>query len=539
MEIIAIIYIAICCLLLPFYQLWQEYEGRGYPFIGLSVLFAGCLIVGGYPLPFDNITIATLSIALWLAASLLWGSHPHSLHELFNWLSYLVLFTAARIVPIDFILLCVFAVGIIFALCQLYNQIVLKLVNPFFILGNPSHNSALMLSGLLAGIWLTGSALIDSTSASLIVLSILTIVTGIAIITTKSKGAILSLFVSLLFMGIMLKNLIILTPLFVMAIAGITIFIKGKAAREWRLSCSWRERLLIFGTALTMIREKPIFGHGLQMFRKLMPFTVAKLYKSKWFGRQMEQRTLVCQDAIYANKVHNDHLETIVELGLFGYILFVYLFTQMTFDVYMTGFFIMAMTSSLTFFYFRNTHTAVPFWAIMGSATGIGASTESDSNMFILKVVGVAVLFVIIKHTFKKLTGMAYFSAAIINPDITAKINLTQKAIDCDPDNGDYLNYYAYNAFAVRQPQTLFCIMKGIINYDGNRQIWGLWDMFSRLIFNMDKIRMAEWGNINSRTFFPDYPASKEMTNNIETMKLVLGGKVKEAQDRINLQKGA
>lgn len=520
-------YIAVCCLLLPFYKWRQETDGRAYPFIGLSALYGIWLLVGGCVLPFNAITIATLAIALWLTASLIWTDHPHSVHELFNWLSYLMLFTAARTLSIESVLWCVFPVSVVFASIQLYRQI-LKKPDPFYMFNNTSHNAALLLSGLMSGLWL-----FYLTGSPILILPVVLVIT--AILKTKSKGAILAMFVSLLFMGFMLKDLYIL--LFVFALFGFGVWLAAHKKRDWKVNMSFLEhsegsvlvRVPIYAAALAMIKSKPLYGHGLQMFRKQMPFTVAELHKKEWFSKRLGGDKIT-----FANKVHNDHLETIIEIGLIGYVLFAYLFSQITFDVYSASFFIMAMVISQVFFYFRNTHTAVPFWVVMGSVAGIGSGTGS---LVVLKAVGVAVILAVITNTFWKVVGSVYFSAAVSNPDLNTKLDLTQKAIDCDKNNGLYLNYSAYHAFQVRPQMALYNTIRGITNYDGDRQIWGLWDLFARLILNMDKIKVTEWANKNAFYFYPEHPESKETKNAIETIKTALSGDIKQAEKKLEILK--
>ena len=551
MDYGAVIYVAISCLLLPFFEWRQEYDGRAYPFIGLSALYAIYLLLGGYSLPYDNLTIATITLGLWLIASLIWTQHPHSVHELLNWLSYLMLFSAARVLPIEIVLWCVFPVPVIFAVMQLYKQ-AFKINQPFFIFGNVSHNSAFMLSGLLAGLYLHSlipqSSPLSPQSFPLSPLLILSSIIGLAIITTKSKGSIIALLGTLLFMGVMLKSIFILSFMGT-AVGLICLWLFKNRGHNWGVSGSLRERVLIFGAAWEILKEQPLFGHGLGMFKKMMPFAVTALYKKKWFYKMIKARYPEYQNLpIFANKVHNDHIETIVELGLIGYGLFVYLFLQMSFNIFSIGFLIMAVVVSSVFFYFRNTHTAVPFWAVMGGAAGSSLSVLSPqsfplspqssvlfsplSPLLILKLTGLLIIFTVISHTFRKLAGLAYFTNAALSPDIGKKLEFTQKAIDCDPCNGDYLNYYAYNGFILKPQNSLFYTLRGLAVYDGSRQIWGLWNILSRLIFSMDKLKISEWAVNHALKAHPDYDEGKKMQNAIYTMRLLLSNKSEEARER-------
>lgn len=520
-------------MLLPFNQFRQELDGREYPFIGLSALYALYLILSGYSLPLNAINIAAISYALWLCASLLWTSHPHSAHELFNWLSYMVLFLAAQALRIDIVLWFIFPVGLLFAGMQIYRYLI-KRGDPLFILGNTSHSAAFILSGLMACIWLSGI----NTGVLSLILSIFILPLIFAVTATKSKGGISAMLISLFFMSIFLKSPFLLSvSIAVLLSIGLWMFVNRR--HNWGVTGSLRERKLIFAAALVIIKDKPLIGYGLQMFRKLMPFATARLYKEKWFDKLIKERSAEYKgDNIYSNKVHNDILETIVEVGIIGLALLIYLFSQFQLDVYSAGFFVMAVVSSLWFFYFRNTHTAVPFWAVMGAVAAGNVNNGAGYSMLILKAVMAAIIVVIITLVFKKFIGLVHYTEAVLTPDINKKLDLTQKAINCDPNNGDYLNYHAFNSFLVNPAAALLYTMRGLLVYDGNRQIWGLWNTLCRLIFNMNKLQIAGWANQNAFSFFPDHQESKDIKNAIETMKLTLNGNFKEAEEKLDKMRG-
>lgn len=490
-------------------------DGRAYPFIVLSALYSLWLFLSGYTLPLNGLNIAVISYALWLSASLIWSDHPHSIYELLNWLSYLVLFIAGQALRIDIVLWCVFPAGFLFACMQLYRH-VRKRGDYLFILGNPSHNSSFMLSGLFSCIWLSG---ITAGSLSLI-LFVLSIPIVFAITATKSKGGISAMLAGLLFLGTFLKSPFLLSEAAVIIfLIGLWLFLNRQ--HNWGFKGSWRERKLIFASTWAMIRQRPLIGNGLQSFRKLMPFAVANLHKKEWFHKLMRERSPEYKgDNIYANRVHNDHLETLVEVGVIGYALLIYIFLNVQFNIYSAGFLVMAIISSLWFFYFRNTHTAMPFWAVMGAAS-VGTAGFGNS-ILVLKATAAAIIVIVIMFIIRKFTGLSYFTDAVQTYDLNKKLDLTQKAIDCDPNNGDYLNYYAYCGFATRPVDAIYYTYKGIINYDGNRQIWGLWNILARCWFNMDKLKPAKWATENSLKFHPNYTQGLEMSTNIKTMQIIL-----------------
>jgi len=529
--VVEIVYVAVCSLLLPFFMLGQEYDGRQYPFIAVSALYGLWLLTGGYAMPYDVITQAVLAIALWWTASLIWSKTHQSQLELLNCFSYLLLFSAARTLPVELALYAVLPVGTILAFLQLYRQ-VFKYKNPFPIFGNRVHNAAFILPSMMAGVWLS---IIAPTVEAAGLLALLAIFSGLAVITSKSKGSILAMLSGCSVIGIWLMDVYLLIGIMSVVVFVLVIFFRNKE-KNWNfynIRGSYNERFLIFVSALCMIKKSFFIGHGLRMFRKLMPETIINfIAKNKYIASKiLNKKTSVPRNIIFSNRVHNDILELWVELGIVGVFLFIYLFMQIRLDALSTGFLVMAGVCGMTFFFLGVNHTAIPFWIVMGSVAGIANS--SVGGTWVLKAVGFVICLYAIWNVLRKFLGYMYFSQAFLSNDNNKKIKLLREALHKDSDNGDYLFLHSYYTFESHPHEALYSLMKAITHYDGNRVIWGLWDNLSRLVFTLDKIKISKWANSMALKYNSVHATSLEMKKIIEQKEVFLA-KVVEALTKKN-----
>ncbi|MFA6972858.1 MAG: hypothetical protein WC208_15860, partial [Gallionella sp.] len=230
------IYIAICGILIPLFVWGQLYDARVFPFIFVSSLYGVYLLLGGWTLPFDSITIATIAMAMWLSASLLWTKTDQSKTELLTWLSYLMVFTASRVLPIEIVLFSIIPIGAVMGCLQLYRRVTKK--HTFLpIFGNSTHNAVFGSLSLMACVWLAilwGSWL----------LSILAVVLGVAIVLTKNKGSILALLIGCSVIG--QHNVYVLSGVIVSVLFILIYLFKHRKEGRYIIGLrgSYNERLL-------------------------------------------------------------------------------------------------------------------------------------------------------------------------------------------------------------------------------------------------------------------------------------------------------
>jgi hypothetical protein len=158
---------------------------------------------------------------------------------------------------------------------------------------------------------------------------------------------------------------------------------------------------------------------------------------------------------------------------------------------------------------------------VMGSVAGSGVT----GNTWLLKAVGVAIFLCFIRLVYLKAQGLFYFSSGEITDEPVKKTKLYRLALDKDPENGDFLFMYGYQTFETHPQEALFAFAKSIVNFDGQRQLWGLWDNFARAIVVLNQLKIAKWANRVALGYNPVYPESRM------TEKII-------AERETNLQKG-
>ncbi len=349
-----LVYVALSCVALVWFGWRQDLQGRAYPFVCLSCLYGALMLANGQSVPMDGVTCAVLSLSVWMLTSALWAEKSYSAMELLVWLSYLMLFMAARTIPIEAVMWIVLPTPSVLAALQLYSQANKKSRgerNDFPLFGNSNHNGSAMLVGLCAALWLSFNVSIYA--------MFFVILIGVAIAKTKCRGATIAMMVPFLVVMFMVKWEVLLY-----AAIFIGVFV---ATNRERLMATFRgeglaDRMEIYLDAARRARGRILVGRGLNYYRDLP------------YGR-----------------VHNDHLEIVGEIGLIGYGLFLSIFLMSSIDVFGWATLFAVFVSGLFFFPLREVHTAAPFWAMMGAFCASGG----DWSSWILRGTGIAALLMV------------------------------------------------------------------------------------------------------------------------------------------------
>jgi len=486
-------YIFLLIAVIPFFKWQQREEGRNVVTMAITGLFVILwLTTGTLPIVLDRTTIIVFCFALWMVASMSWSNSRQSGQDLYFMLCCLFIFLISRRIPFNILLPIILAPGLVFAFLTVYNckhPILsakdLPITYPIF--GNANHIGAFLVIPLFAGAWLNLNMSLWFIPAVVLI--------AVAIAVTPCRGAQIGAITGLLFVAC------IQHPLFLLAVP-IVILIAYYLLKSRFKSCA--HRISIFIGALLLIKKMPISGHGLRTFRREYPNTVPTLRKSEFInklfpgGFDAEVQT--------SHRIHNDHLEIIFELGIVGYVLFLAIFSSLSWgdNLLLSGAIIAFAVHGLFFFPLREAHTAFPFWALAGSMAATSGSIIAISPMItgvLIIVVGRLTYGVIVK-----LLGLAYYDyASKINvapnaedregkTKLATKQNFLNRAIQCDPYNNIYLTEgYYYNVF--NNPETAFQFASRCMeNYDGGKVKWGVCDQYARGLLRLGgfgAVRMA------------------------------------------------
>lgn len=473
-----IAYVAAACLWLPWFKWLQQNQGRNYPFIGISFLYVIWVLVNGDFPPLDGVTAATAALAIWLIASMIWTDSPASLHELLFWLSCLILFTAARSVPVNLILWAVLAVGAILAGLQFHKQFIEKVTHeqkqlPVF--GNSNHNSIVMIMGMLSGLWLAHD--IGSW-----VLFIVSLFIGIAIWFTMCRAGILAAYVGLFVASFGMPWWFPVSILAATAVVIAGILLLWPLCRKKVFRPDLGVRPAFYYSAWLLIKRRPWFGLGLRMYQKLSAETFYILRTNEFLSKFGWEQAA-------SHRVHNDILEMILEIGVFGFALFAFIFSYIEFNAFSLAVLVAFLTHGMFFFPMREVHTAVPFWAIMGAVAGFGA----PAGTWIITVALVMVCVMVILETVKKVFGLIYFAGSGGERTDAERRKMLIKAVQMDPYNTEYLSTLSYHCKDEWPVDSMQCLMVALSNHDGAMRLSHDWQSFAATLFNNDKRLFIEW----------------------------------------------
>lgn len=340
-------YVIASASLLTWFRWNQHIQGRSYPFVGMSCLYGVWMLANGVTIPLDGVTVGSIALAVWMLASILWSQKTLCIYELFNWFSYLLLFTAARQIPTEHAMWVLIPNSILFAAWQLWNHRKYELTDEaklYPVFGNSNHNAAFLLVGFYASLWL---------AEKYPFMYVASLVMGCAIVLSRRRGPLLALISSLLAAILLTGSEAIVYLLLIIVFLAIP--------NRQRIMNTFNGMLLsdrweIYKHAWSKIGPRYLMGRGLNYYRDTK------------YGR-----------------VHNDFLELTGEIGIIGLALFGNVFLQMNLSPIMVCAVVAYFIDAMFFYPLRETHTAAPFWVMAGSATGVGL----PSSLLPLQIAGI------------------------------------------------------------------------------------------------------------------------------------------------------
>jgi hypothetical protein len=427
----------------------------------------------------------------------------------------LVIFLVARKLELNVLLPILFIPGLAFAILSLYYRIIpnKSALSPKYkwpIFGNSNHVGSFLLIPLFIGLWLSFNV------AWLIFPLVLVI--GVAIALNECRGSHIAAVAGLLFI---ICNYNIWWLLAVPALLVIALFLLRKNIT------SLRHRAILLLTAILLIKKAPLFGHGMRTYRReyanIIPELLNnKLYKSLFVNDSPEHWT--------SHRLHNDFLEIIFELGIIGFVLFVMIFTSLSWDnIFFTSAILAVAVHCLFFFPLRECHTAFPFFALAGYMAGF-SGTPINVNPFIAIVISL-IIARILYGIFVKLVGLLYYhysSKIGVLPNVEDEngkklLELKQaylnKAIQCDPYNNIYLTGgYYYNVFY--NPEIAFQFASRCFeNYDGGKVKWGVADQYARALLRLGGFGVAKMAAKYALSICPTFEQTQKLMEQINNLE--------------------
>jgi hypothetical protein len=278
-----------------------------------------------------------------------------------------------------------------------------------------------------------------------------------------------------------------------------------------------------------MIAGKPLTGWGLGAYKKELPRVSAEINETRTFRAAS---TLARNKGIEMNRrsarVHNDHLEIMAEVGIPGYLLYLYLFANLSIDPLVLGLIVAFATSAFFFFPFREVHLAAPFWALMGSA-----SPAAFTPVFLplpLKLTVLAILVIIAAKALHFFLGQWYSERAKYDPGLTAqqRLALIDEALLHEPRSGHYLSDAAFAWAKVNPVKAFNYACRALVDYDGNRELHGVHDLFARDLIAAGESNVCAWAENRALWLSPGFEPALVIKNYLASRRTAAAAARKE-----------
>lgn len=514
-----LIYIFIAIFLLQFYNWQQSGEGTGrtIEFNLITGVYAIYAVLTGKIFLFDTVTTALCIVLGIMFLSLLWSDSRRSPFEAVTWACYFILFMACRLVPAAYTLIITLACASVFASFQIYFQIRPKPAvyddkpknhwSFMYIFGNNNHTGAYLLLHVPVGFYLTVTGHPWA--------AILTVIISTALVLARCYAALLGLFAALSGMLVYTYGwwMIIIIGAGVFCALPIPVITNDrmkKLASDGKI-LTLKHRVLLWYQAWLLIKQKPVFGWGMDMYRKMVAFIAPEARKNETIKGYIADIGGMNQNK--SHRCHNDHLEILIELGVVGYLAFVWLFLSIPLSLLSIGIMLAIAVNGLFFFPLRETHIAAPFWAIMG-ACAFSASSPVIVP-WAIKIGLVAALLAVLSLCQRKFLGLYYYDRAIQSPELQDKITNVSRALQFDPYNNRYLNEMTFRC-PVGTMANYDAAARSMWHYDGDGIMWQTWEQFAKAIVGINHLGAARCALSRALEINPEYTSAARLKAQIE-----------------------
>jgi O-antigen ligase len=502
------IYVVLAIFVLQFFNWLQIEYGRTNQFMFITFIYAIYAVATGKAFPVDGVTIALGILTGWFFLSLIWTDSRRSVYEALTWISYFILFMACRTLPVIYTVAAVFSAGVIFAVFQLGYIFAGKKrdgLTEMYVFGNGNHNGIYLLLCLHAGLWLT-------LNVSVLIFPVLCII-AVALVLTYCRAALVAAFMSLMAVAVWIHGWYAVIGIGLCLVPIAIKIIKGfdpMTAPE-RKASSIYERLLFYAEALYLIRHKILFGWGLDMYRKLLPFIIPAMRANKRTAPLFDKIGGVSRNLTH--RAHNDHLEIMVELGIVGYAMFVWFFGQFDVSLLFVGTLLAMTVNGLFFFPFRETHIAAPFWALMGACSV--SSTMPVTIPLVVKIALICAFLAVLRECQRKYLGLYYYDKMSRAKEDEEKQKYITLALRYDPRNNGYLND-AVAIYPEGSPLQHDAAARMMHHYDGDYVMWTVWEGYARSIVAINHLGAARMALAKAIEINPEYLPCVELKGQID-----------------------
>jgi len=283
---------------------------------------------------------------------------------------------------------------------------------------------------------------------------------------------------------------------------------------------------------IKMFKKKPILGWSARVFRR-------KYFRVQAEMNQADPGILGTPDKQGRNtfpigrRCHNDHMETLIEVGLVGYILFAIFFGSSLVALVQAPFLFVglcaALINALFFYNLRTGATAMPVFAIAAVASP-GAGVVA-LGLHLAVPIALVALYLAYRLAIRPFMATAYLNKSAMEENFEQAHHYIKKAASLWPNNNMILSRLSTLLISV-DPANSFEATSRMLNYpDGEKIEWATFDLYGRIAYTNRAYLVARMAFLKAIFLNPSYaPAYQGLEQTEATLKDI--GKQIEKQQK-------
>jgi len=526
------IYVGLACILVPILRMrglfgMEDFKNHVLTILSIGSLLYHIIIYGQIPYVTSAAGIWFLYFLCLLTISILWSiNKTDSIFDLVRWFSLFYFFIICSRLPAEYVLTAVFITAPFMAAYGLSQQFFSKdFIDPFYTktlykfkkcfawLGNTNYIGAYLTPCFFIGLSLTFY------SSYFWFFGVIPI--AVALFFARCRAAWLGTLIGIISIGLYFQFKF-LSHWLLIADAVIFFFIIKFMLKHYSkmLNDSFLGRIYYWKASWELIKKYPLFGLGPRAFRYHLINTQAEMNRidPTILGNLIDKPK---NPSLSAKRAHNDHIETLLEIGFVGFALWVgiliMVLSNLSQNPFLFGGIIAVIVNSAFFFSIRTSATALPIMALWANSTLQQAAIQIS---FLPGLILVAViLYIAYLFVFKRLKGNFYFLKLEDIAKIEDKKNIGKfslETIKAEPTNNIYLQHHA--ALYRNHIEGLISALKAIFYYDGTILKWQLWHLAGVAALQNGLLNFAKTAFNESLSLYPGYLPAHEGLKKVESI---------------------
>lgn len=476
-------------------------EAKNQLLILLMGIASILLLYTGFP--HGGPSIWLLLFVTYLTLSCVWSDLPeNALADVPRWWAIFILYSICRLFPQELILYAVFlpapAVGVYACIQKIFKFDPLdKFYNSLLKqedfhererfdswIGNPNYLGAYLIVPFFVGLHLA----VTTSYWFLLPNALVLVCIGL----THSRAAQLGCVIGFSY----------LLPLIALPCAVLLFLIVVMSPWRSGLRAAWDGRKHYYYIGWFLFKKHPIFGHGPRVFRRKVFRAQAELRPKKYeMGKRM----------------HQEHLETLIEGGLIGFglwcIFFYSILRGALHEPLLFGALVAVLINAFFFYPFRSAASGLSFWALAGTLSG--SFKTLSLPLPALALISILILWLTYYHSIRKFVANYWYFRSQVTKGQEAITNINHALVKYPRCNAFLV--YAGELFLPINPQVSSAyFQRGLEHNDGEKVEWTWWVRYGEILCQAGDLAKALAAFQTAVHLNPNFPLAAQRVKSLE-----------------------